>query len=412
MPLLAFFGSNPEAVAELTIEQIVSNAGDGVLKDQSVCSQELRAYFGQIPTATIGRYIDHCLEFSFPKNGMVLQDLVNELGRRLDYEVGNGRYQGVSNAIGFDGLWASPEAHSLVIEVKTTDVYRLSLDTLAGYRGKLADANQLQTTSSILIVVGRQDTGELEAQIRGSRHAWDVRVVSAEALIKLVTIKENSEAPETGLKIRSVLTPVEYTRLDRLVDVMFTAVTDVDDQVSNDEMLGELIPDAQGILADVEYVGSKSDKVNWQFTDSSLLQAKREGIVASLARLKGAPLIRKSRALYWSVGRQVRAACSISKRYTGKNQNPYWYAYHPAWDEFLEPADKAFFVLGCMDRDEAYAIPRSEIVKVLPQLHTTTPKDGKVYWHIHLKEGAEGLELLLPNADRNMPLKQFAIPAN
>lgn len=411
MPLLSFFGSNPEAVAELTIEQIVANAGDGVLKDQSACSEELRAYLGQIPTATIGRYIDHCLESSFPKNGMVLQDLINELGRRLDYEVTNGRYQGVTNAIGFDGLWASPESHSLVVEVKTTDAYRLSLDTLAGYRGKLADADQLQTTSSILIVVGRQDTGELEAQIRGSRHAWDVRVVSAEALIKLVTIKENSEAAETGLKIRSVLTPVEYTRLDRLVDVMFTAVTDVDEQIANDEVSAEFDPEASATLPSIKPV-QEPQSGGWQFTDSRLLQAKREGIVASLARRDGAPLVRKSRALYWSADRKIRAACSISKRYTGKSQNPYWYAYHPAWDEFLEPADRGFFVLGCMDRDEAYAIPRSEIVRVLPQLHTTTPKDGKIYWHIHLKEGPDGLELLLPNADRNMQLRRFAIPAS
>jgi len=35
----------------------------------------------------------------------------------------------------------------------------------------------------VLIVVGRQDTGELEAQIRGSRHAWDIRLISAEALL-------------------------------------------------------------------------------------------------------------------------------------------------------------------------------------------------------------------------------------
>jgi hypothetical protein len=181
MPLLAFFASNPDAVAQLTIEQIVVNAGDGVLKDQSVCSQELRSYLGQISTAIIGSYINHCLETSFAKGGMVLQDLINELGRRLDYDVENGRYQGVTNAIGFDGLWKSPEAHSLIVEVKTTDAYRLSLDTLAGYRTKLTKSGQLEPTSSILIVVGRQDTGELEAQIRGSRHAWDVRVISAEA---------------------------------------------------------------------------------------------------------------------------------------------------------------------------------------------------------------------------------------
>jgi hypothetical protein len=405
MPLLSFFASNPDAVAQLTIEQVVVNAGDGVLKDNSTCSQELRSYFGQIPTATIAGYINHCLENSFVKGGIVLQDLINELGRRLDYEVENGRYQGVTNAIGFDGLWKSSEAHSLIVEVKTTDAYRLSLDTLAGYHSKLDGAGQLEPTSSVLIVVGRQDTGELEAQIRGSRHAWDVRVISAEALIKLVTIKENSEAAETGLKIRSILTPVEYTRLDRMVDVMFTAVTDVDEQISNDEILAGSNSEASTIDDATDLSELVVGKGVWQFTDS-------EGIVASLANNEGSPLIRKSRALYWNAVRDLRAACSISKLYTGKNQNPYWYAYHPTWDEFLAPAKKGFFVLGCMDRDEAYAIPQPKMAEVLQYLHTTVPKDGKTYWHIHLKEGPSGLEMVLPKTGKTLQLKQFAIPAS
>lgn len=412
MPLLSFFSSNPDAVAQLTIEQVVVNAGDGVLKDNSTCSQELRSYFGQIPTATIAGYINHCLENSFVKGGIVLQDLINELGRRLDYDVENGRYQGVTNAIGYDGLWKSSEAHSLIVEVKTTDAYRLSLDTLAGYRSKLDGSGQLEPTSSILIVVGRQDTGELEAQIRGSRHAWDIRVISAEALIKLVTIKENSEAIETGLKIRSILTPVEYTRLDRMVDVMFTAITDVEEQISNDETSPE--SNLETTTKDDAAVQSELElgKGVWQFTDSGLLQAKREVIVAALANIEGSPLVRKSRALYWNSVRDLRAACSISKFYTGKNQNPYWYAYHPAWDEFLAPAKNGFFVLGCMDRDEAYAIPQPKMAEVLQDLHTTVTKDGKTYWHIHLKEGQSGLEMVLPKAGKTLELKQFAIPVS
>lgn len=408
MPLLSFFASNPEGVAQLTIEQILANAGDGILKDNSTCSDELRTYLGQIPTGTIERYINHCLGTAFAKGGVALQDLVNELGRRLDYEVENGRYQGVANGIGFDGLWQSPDGHSLIIEVKTTDAYRLSLDTLARYRTKLSDAGKLGPTSSILIVVGREDTGELEAQIRGSRHAWDVRVISAEALIKLVRIKENSEAAETGLKIRSVLTPVEYTRLDRLVDVMFTAVTDVDESVSSGEQPANAAEDDSVAVA----VGDTAGKGVWQFTDSGLLQAKREDIVASLATREGSPLIRKSRALYWNAARDLRVACSISKLYTGKNQVPYWYAYHPAWEEFLSPAERGFFVLGCMDRNEAYAIPEPQMAKILPHLHTTAPKDGKIYWHIHLKEGVGGLELLIPKTGQTLPLSPFALPVS
>ena len=109
MPLLAFWESNPDEVGQTSIEQIVAMAGDGNLKDASHCSHELREYLTQADTPKLASYIQHCLSTSFPKGGLVFQDLVNELGRRLDYKVLNGRYQGTVNAIGFDGIWTSPE---------------------------------------------------------------------------------------------------------------------------------------------------------------------------------------------------------------------------------------------------------------------------------------------------------------
>lgn len=417
MPLLSIFESAPDSVGKFSIEQIVSAAGDGALRDDSTCSSELREYLGKIGTDKIALYVDHCLTVSFPKSGMVLQDLVNELGRRLDYSAINGRYQGIQGKIGFDGLWLSPEEHTLVVEVKTTDVYRLSLDTLAKYRQKLGQANKLTANSSILIVVGRQDTGELEAQIRGSRHAWDIRVISAESLIKLVLLKENTEAVETGLKMRSLLTPIEYTRLDRMVDVMFATATDVEDEPEPDDQVEvakanakpDAIPVAPSKTALVSQLVTAS-KGTWHFTDAQLLQSKREDIVAALGQRETASLVKKSRALYWNAKRDVRAACAMSKRYTGKNQAPYWYAYHPQWDTFLEEGGTAFFVLGCMDLDVAFAIPHNVMKPLLPLLHTTSTKPGGTYWHVHIVQQPGGVAMSVP---KGQPLAlqpfQFAV---
>lgn len=137
LPLLSLWNSNPEAVAEFKIEQVVATAGDGNLKDGSLCAQELQSYLSQIPSEKLSSYVSQCLISKFDKGGMVLQDLVNELGRRLDYRVENGRYQGVVNAIGYDGIWQSSETSAIILEVKTTDAYRISLDTISGYRQKL-----------------------------------------------------------------------------------------------------------------------------------------------------------------------------------------------------------------------------------------------------------------------------------
>jgi hypothetical protein len=405
MPLLSLWSSNPIAIDQLTIEQVVATAGDGSLKDGSECSKELRAFLSEVKSEKLSDYVDRCLSLAFNKGGGVLQDLVNELGRRLDYKVTNGRYQGTTNAIGFDGIWVSEEGYSVVVEVKTTDAYRISLDTIAKYRERLIAANQVTQNSSILVVVGREDTGELEAQIRGSRHAWDIRLISADALIKLVELKEGADGPDTGKKIRSLLTPMEYTRLDRMIDVMFTTAKDVESatEVEADVDSKEEAGDADQSEEDA---GQDHPKSTWQFTDYKLIQAKRVEIMHALGRREATALIKKNGALYWNSAHTVRAACTVSKRYTKKGGSPYWYAYHPRWDEFLGETNAGFFVLGCMDRDVAFAIPLNVIRSVLDALSTT----GDRYWHLHLTEGQGGsVSLVLPKTKSSLPLASYLL---
>jgi hypothetical protein len=398
MPLLQFWNSSPEAVADLSIEQVVANAGDGVLRDGSECSSELRQYLAEITSEKLGEYIDHCQSQTFKNNGFVLQDLVNELGNRLGYSVTHGRYQGTTKAVGYDGAWRAPEGHVLVVEVKTTDVYRITLDTLAKYRDKVQAEAGSPRTASILIVVARVDTGELEAQIRGSRHAWDVRLVSADSLLKLVRIREQTDDPATGSKIRRILQPFEYTRLDEIVDVLFTTTQDVDAGAA----LESSEPQDEGD------VGTK-DKGTRLFTDSQTLQSKRESIVATIGRREGIKLVKNTRATYWDSDRQRRLACTISKRY---KDGGYWYAYHPNWDDFLSEGKQGWFVLGGVDLDIAFALPRDVIRAQLDYLHTTTTKKDPpvTYWHVIIREvSPEQFEMNLPKGEGNLPLDDFIV---
>jgi hypothetical protein len=402
MPLLTFWTSDPHAVEELSAEQVVASAGDGALKDDSNCSQELREYLSQIPSNKIAMYIDRCLCSGFNQSAMVLQDLVNELGRRLGYDVTNGRYQETHNAIGCDGIWMSPEAHTIVAEVKTTDAYRISLDTIASYRDKLLASNKIAGSSSILIVVGREDTGELEAQVRGSRHAWDIRMISADSMIKLVQLKENADDPDAGKIIRSLLTPMEYTRLDHVVDVMFTTAKDVATATVSE--VEEQDAD-QDVVAPLE-----KSKGAWEFTDSGLMQAKREEIVARFGRDRGAAFVKHSRALYWDSAHDKRLACTMSKRYTKGASYPYWFAYHPPWDDFLSQGSASFLILGCMNLPFAFALPWKAFHDRVDALNTTTTKDGRTYWHINLVNTAsDHYAMLLPKKSTSLSLDEYKI---
>jgi hypothetical protein len=411
MPLIALWSSNRTAIDEFSIEQVVTAAGDGNLRDGSFCSQELRSYLSEITSSKLSEYIEYCLSHHFSKGGMVLQDLVNELGRRLDYRVTNGRYQGTSNTIGYDGIWTSLEGHAIVVEVKTTDAYRISLDTIATYRDRLITSGELTSPCSILIVVGREDTGELEAQVRGSRHAWDIRLISADALTKLVQLKEDAEAPDTGRKIRSLLTPMEYTRLDQMIDVMFTTAKDVEtaanvDAATGYEENGELRSSTKAETAPL----SETSKAIWEFTDTALLQNKRDVIINALGRREQVNLIKRTRALYWDAGHTIRVACTISKRYTKRPGYPYWYGYDEAWEEFLAEGKKSLLVLGCMDLDVAFAVPWGTLQSILDGLNTTH-KDDDHYWHIHLSSPAPGqFAILVPKRDTILRLEEYALP--
>ena len=99
----------------------------------------------------------------------------------------------VTGQIGFDGLWSFPDGHAVIVEVKTTNAYQIDLDTITGYRRQLISQGEAtEENSSALIIIGRDDrnTINLESQIRGSRYAWNIRVISVDALTRLMRLKE------------------------------------------------------------------------------------------------------------------------------------------------------------------------------------------------------------------------------
>jgi len=197
MPLTSFWLSSEKELATKHVQAMVGLAGEGRLRDGGAASAEFREFLSVIPLAQLSRYAAECLgEDKFADGGRALQDIINEVGHRLGFTVENGLYQGKSGSVGFDGLWSSDDGASIIVEVKTTDAYSIDLDTLANYRRVLIDAGKVATTdSSVLIVVGRSDTGSWEAQVRGSRHAWDIRLISVQALLRLMQIKHDLDDP-------------------------------------------------------------------------------------------------------------------------------------------------------------------------------------------------------------------------
>lgn len=393
MSLIQLSKASPESFEDYLARQIVAFAGDGHLKDSSECSEQLRTYLKASSRNRLERYAQECLEQPFTDSGFVLQDIVNELGRRLEFEVENGRYRGISNAIGFDGIWRVPNGPAIIVEVKTTDTYNVSLESVAEYRRRLITNELVDKNASVLFVVGRKDTGALEAQIRGSRHAWDMRVVGVDSLIKLVTVKEKSSEDQTISQIRELLQPFEYTRVDRILDVVFSATIDA---VNDDQQIA---------ISEAESERETASQVR---TPQQTIEDVRLKAVEALNHKLSLNLVRRRQALFEDVDGNVRACATVSKRYDDRGQ-PYWYAYHPKWDDFLQYAGQGYVIFGCVDRAEAFAIPLDRMRRILPSLNQTVKPDGSAYWHVKFAEEQKGMILFASKTGEKFELGEYQL---
>ena len=350
-----------------TLSQILSFAGDGKLKDSNVTSIEFRELLDQVPSSLLNQFANNCLTEKFDDSGFALQDVINQIGIRLGFSVINGIYRGKRNDIGFDGIWTSSEGHSIVLEVKTTDAYRINLDTIATYRNKLIGEAQInKLNSSILIVVGRQDTGDLEAQIRGSQHAWDIRLLSADSLLKLLKLKETLNDNKTIQQINELLKPKEYTRIDKLIELIFLTSKDLQLEEPLDEGVEEIITDKK------QKKSQKERTVPVNFHEECLKRIETKLNIN---------LIKQSRISYSNKDKSTGLVCAISKPHKQGQFQKFWFAFHPHQQDFLADFENAFVAYGCGSPDNTFLIPYKEFEPFVKNFWTTE-NDERMYWHI------------------------------
>ena len=363
--LLDIWRSTKETFLKMNLEQIVANAGQ--LKDGSVASAAFRQFLQEVDSQKLSEYAMFCIGNTH--YGEVLQDIVNEIGRRIGFTVENGRYAGVKNEIGFDGIWKTSN-ENFVIEVKTTTTYQIKLDVIATYRDKLADLGRVKEDSPILIVIGRDDTEALEAQVRGSKYAWSIRIIGIGALIKLMEVNLSTSTKEVTEKIHTILKPIEYTRIDKIVDVIFSAAEDK-------EEIEE--------LSDLDTAEHKKDK-NYsspQVTQREIIDSKKTQSIENLSKLLDRVLIKKKNSLYSDKNGEVHAAVAVSKRYE-RSEEFYWYAYHEVQRQFLSESKDGYMIFAMADLDESFSIPYSYLEKIRDKLNSTIRQNGTEYKHIFI----------------------------
>jgi hypothetical protein len=384
--------ANPEELETRRVEQIVSFCGDGSLRDDSSCSRDFRNILSKLGSKILEKYAAECLDNATgrnPNSGLILQDIVNEVGERIGFSVTRGFYRGKQGLIGYDGLWKSLN-FSFIVEVKTSDL-SIKLEKINYYREQLVENKSIdEEKSSILIVLGRQDTGDLEAQIRGSKYAWDIRMLGLDSLFKLLRIKESLNDPNTISQITELLKPIEYTRVDKLIDVVFSTSSDVS------------IPEITEYPTDSEKVKSKnkqshSSPVN--FYENCILRINKK-----LNKI----FVKSGRVTYVSSDKSTNLVLLNSKSYKDQKITGFWYGFRTNQHAFLSEKQEAFVAFGCGNENLILLLPFQFFKQYLSDMPETLSENGDlVHKHIYIQNYANKYKMKA--GDHDIDITKFLI---
>ena len=188
--------------------------------------------------------------------------------------------------------------------------------------------------------------------------------------MRLLSVREDVEDPLTAERIRSVLVPKEFTRVDEIIDLVFSATEDIqqEERVEEDE--------EEKKEETVEH--EKRTPVRFH-----------EACVKRIASVLQRDFLLRSRARFSTPGDDVRLVCIVSKEHSNRGRRGYWFAFHPHQLEFLASATDSSVAFGCGSPDRILLIPYESFRPWLEQMNQTHTAEGKSYWHvqIHLDDG-------------------------
>jgi hypothetical protein len=199
-----------------------------------------------------------------------------------------------------------------------------------------------------------------------------MRIIGIEALIKLMEVNLSTSSKEVTEKIHTILKPIEYTRIDKIVDVIFTAAEDKDLDIDS---VGEPL----------DYQDKNGQKVyaTPQSTPREVIEKKKQNAIEALSHKLDKVLVKKKFSLYSDQNGSIHAAVAISKRYV-RSDTYYWYAYHEVQRQFLSEAASGYMTFGMADLDSVFAVPYPKLEELRGRLNSTIREDGREYKHIYI----------------------------
>jgi hypothetical protein len=167
-----------------------------------------------------------------------------------------------------------------------------------------------------------------------------------------------------------VLTPLELTRVDFIVDLLATTADDIKETVDNQ------------VIDEQDLTASKSSK-------KISPAAFQIGVIERVAEFLRIELKKETRSLYVSTDGKVSVRAVASKTYESGAVNYYWYAFHPHYREPLDEYAKSYIAFGCGGPGKILLFELRDFSSFVPNMNTTDLED-RMYWHVHFAEEKSG----------------------
>ena len=189
-----------------------------------------------------------------------------------------------------------------------------------------------------------------------------------------VVIKEEVEGPGIESRIRATLIPREYTRVDEIIELVFSTAEDIKQ--------GERAPEEVKKQERAERQEPKFVPVSFN-----------EACVERIEKVLGRTLIKRSRATFSSPYESLALVCAVSREYEAGADKGYWFAFHLHQKEKLDRSTESYVAFGCGSPQKLVLMPLDKFAPLLGGMNQTHPEGGRYYWHVQIYD--EGGRLIL-----------------
>ena len=197
----------------------------------------------------------------------------------------------------------------------------------------------------------------------------------------------NMDDPKVELQIQDILFPQEFTRLDRIIDLVFATAEEAQDFEACD--------------ADEE---SDSDESAPEIPRANFHSA----ILPRLEKHFGQPLVKRSRSQWATPDDTVLVSCQVSKHFD--KGADFWFGLKRNSRESLKEHKNAFCAFGLGSPERVVILPMSFLDPNVDALFSSPDKAGGIqHWHVRFVNTDIGVAMLIDRDRRQLDVSMYLL---